>query len=75
VHGSTQEITVVAKMIDDGTQGRGITGMNCIRALVSNRVFFSSVKWCLFVGSQILSSPRGLPIMAWDSLSYEPRSL
>lgn len=44
VHGSTQEITVVAKMIDDGTQGRGITGMNCIRALVSNPFFFFKCK-------------------------------
>ena len=35
VHGSSQEITVMAKMVDDGTQGAGITGVNCIRALVS----------------------------------------
>lgn len=33
MHGSTQEITVVAKMVDDGTYGGGITGMNCIKAL------------------------------------------
>ncbi|KAJ7393974.1 hypothetical protein OS493_003645 [Desmophyllum pertusum] len=33
MHGSTQEITVVAKMVDDGTQSGGITGVNCIRAL------------------------------------------
>ena len=39
MHGSTQEITVVAKMVDDGTYGGGITGMNCIKALVSAKSF------------------------------------
>lgn len=34
MHGS-QEITVVAKMVDDGTQSPAITGVNCIKALVS----------------------------------------
>lgn len=38
-HGSTQEITVVAKMVDDGTKGGGITGVDCIRALVSSQEF------------------------------------
>lgn len=33
MHGSTQEITVVAKMVDDGTYSGGITGMSCIKAL------------------------------------------
>ena len=37
MHGSTQEITVLAKMVDDGTQGVGITGVNCIKALVSTK--------------------------------------
>ncbi|XP_020608533.1 colorectal mutant cancer protein-like isoform X1 [Orbicella faveolata] len=32
MHGS-QEITVVAKMVDDGTQSPAITGVNCIKAL------------------------------------------
>ena len=36
-HGSTQEITVLAKVVDDGSQGVGITGVNCIRALVSTK--------------------------------------
>lgn len=39
MHGSTQEITVVAKMVDDGTQGGGITGVNCIKALVSSILY------------------------------------
>lgn len=34
-HGSSQEITVLAKMVDDGTHSGGITGVNCIKALVS----------------------------------------
>ena len=35
MHGSTQEITVVAKMVEEGTQAGGNIGLNCIRALVS----------------------------------------
>lgn len=42
VHGSSQEITVMAKMVDDGTQGAGITGVNCIRALSHLPEFASS---------------------------------
>ena len=62
VHGSTQEITVVAKMIDDGTQGRGITGMNCIRALVSNPVLFFKCKVVPFCGvSNMKVSERASP--------------
>ena len=44
MHGSTQEITVVAKMVDDGTYSGGITGVNCIRALVSTKHFSYTVE-------------------------------
>lgn len=39
MHGSTQEITVMAKVVDDGTRSGGISGMNCIKALVSAQGF------------------------------------
>ena len=42
MHGSSQEITVVAKMVDDGTQSPAITGVNCIKALVSTTGIFAS---------------------------------
>ena len=42
MHGSSQEITVVAKMVDDGTQSPAITGVNCIKALVSTAGNFAN---------------------------------
>ena len=45
MHGSTQEITVVAKRVDNGTQSGGITGVNCIRALVSTGYFLYGVEF------------------------------
>lgn len=42
MHGSSQEITVMAKMVEDGTQGGCTTGVNCIRALSQLPEFSSS---------------------------------
>ena len=42
MHGSTQEITVLAKMVDEGLE-RGMTGASCIKALVSINFYHLSV--------------------------------
>lgn len=61
MHGSSQEITVVAKMVDDGAQSPAITGVNCIKALVSTAGNSAS---------SILTPLEGRLRLLWR---YEPR--
>ena len=56
MHGSSQEITVVAKMVDDGTQSPAITGVNCIKALVSTAGNFAKSILTLLEGRLRLRS-------------------
>ena len=59
--GSSQEITVVAKMVDDGAEG-GLTGINCLKALVS-LLFHLSLNKRAVIGQLVVRMPQYGPTL------------